>query len=454
MTRSAGNLRTSRSAARRRRRPQRTPASAAPSSARRSVRPPAQRSRGSSGAGVGAGVGLLTGTAVGAGYGYDSAWVLQRRYDNAYLQCMYAKGNKVPVSRDLRRRRAQQASGPARPRRHRTTRRLRRRTSRRPRRAEPGARPSRASLLEDALDLGEVFGRAQFGADRVRSGLFQDPVDRLQAARQPRALGVVRVQRALQRRQLVVQLARERVVAARAVDLLRERFDEPPRRVGVEIRIGIGLFLRAAPVGGGGGGGSCARPAAAPVRRGGWRRRLVARDRRRLRFGRQGRRRRVARDRRRLRLGGGGAGSGIRARGASVRAARGSGASARVGLLTRPPRARARRRSAVGLDAPIGSRAPLRLVAPLGRDPPVGPTRRSARRAVRAPPLQAAETPRRARILLRVPGELPPDRLVEVDAEPVGEMDRVQDRVGDRVGRGVRLRRRRQGRARRRRRAT
>jgi hypothetical protein len=54
---------------------------------------------GSSGAGVGAGVGLLTGTAVGAGYGYDSWWVLQQRYDNAYLQCMYANGNKVPVSR-------------------------------------------------------------------------------------------------------------------------------------------------------------------------------------------------------------------------------------------------------------------------------------------------------------------------------------------------------------------
>jgi hypothetical protein len=54
---------------------------------------------GSSGAGVGAGVGLITGTAVGAGYGYGSAWTLQQRYDNAYLQCMYAKGNKVPVSR-------------------------------------------------------------------------------------------------------------------------------------------------------------------------------------------------------------------------------------------------------------------------------------------------------------------------------------------------------------------
>lgn len=54
---------------------------------------------GSSGAGVGAGVGLLTGTAIGAGYGSGSAYVLQQRYDHAYLQCMYAKGNKVPVSR-------------------------------------------------------------------------------------------------------------------------------------------------------------------------------------------------------------------------------------------------------------------------------------------------------------------------------------------------------------------
>jgi len=53
---------------------------------------------GGSGAAIGAGAGLLTGTAVGAGYGYDSWWVLQRRYDNAYLQCMYAKGNKVPLS--------------------------------------------------------------------------------------------------------------------------------------------------------------------------------------------------------------------------------------------------------------------------------------------------------------------------------------------------------------------
>ena len=67
---------------------------------------------GSSGAGVGAGVGLLTGTAIGAGYGYDSAWALQRRYDHAYLQCMYAKGNKVPVSAAYTSPRAQVGGAP------------------------------------------------------------------------------------------------------------------------------------------------------------------------------------------------------------------------------------------------------------------------------------------------------------------------------------------------------
>jgi hypothetical protein len=67
---------------------------------------------GSSGAGVGAGVGLITGTAVGAGYGYDSWWALQRRYDNAYLQCMYAKGNKVPLSASYTQPRAQVSSAP------------------------------------------------------------------------------------------------------------------------------------------------------------------------------------------------------------------------------------------------------------------------------------------------------------------------------------------------------
>jgi hypothetical protein len=51
------------------------------------------------GAAVGAGVGLLGGTAAGAGNAQTSQISVQRRYDNAYVQCMYAKGNQVPVAR-------------------------------------------------------------------------------------------------------------------------------------------------------------------------------------------------------------------------------------------------------------------------------------------------------------------------------------------------------------------
>ena len=47
-------------------------------------------------AGVGAGAGLLVGAAAGSNYGYDSAYGLQRRYNIAYEQCMYAKGNQIP----------------------------------------------------------------------------------------------------------------------------------------------------------------------------------------------------------------------------------------------------------------------------------------------------------------------------------------------------------------------
>jgi hypothetical protein len=53
---------------------------------------------GSSGAGVGAGVGLLTGALIGSSTANASAYTLQHRYDIGYTQCMYAKGNKVPVS--------------------------------------------------------------------------------------------------------------------------------------------------------------------------------------------------------------------------------------------------------------------------------------------------------------------------------------------------------------------
>src|SRR6266481_7490818 len=51
------------------------------------------------GAAVGAGAGLPGGTAVGAGNAYGSGVSAQWRYDIGYVQCMYAKGNQVPVGR-------------------------------------------------------------------------------------------------------------------------------------------------------------------------------------------------------------------------------------------------------------------------------------------------------------------------------------------------------------------
>jgi len=53
---------------------------------------------GSQGAGVGAGVGLVTGALVGQGYAGGTYYAVQQRYDFAYQQCMYAKGNKIPVA--------------------------------------------------------------------------------------------------------------------------------------------------------------------------------------------------------------------------------------------------------------------------------------------------------------------------------------------------------------------
>ncbi|MBI5581449.1 MAG: glycine zipper family protein [Deltaproteobacteria bacterium] len=48
------------------------------------------------GAAIGAGAGLLGGAALGSGQGYSAGREVQRRYDNAYQQCMYAKGNQIP----------------------------------------------------------------------------------------------------------------------------------------------------------------------------------------------------------------------------------------------------------------------------------------------------------------------------------------------------------------------
>lgn len=57
---------------------------------------------GGSGAAIGAGAGLLTGSAFGVGAAQTSGYGVQRRYDHAYLQCMYAAGDKVPVYGPLR----------------------------------------------------------------------------------------------------------------------------------------------------------------------------------------------------------------------------------------------------------------------------------------------------------------------------------------------------------------
>ena len=51
---------------------------------------------GGQGAGVGAAMGAITGTAVGAGPAQQAQMSLQQRYDIAYEQCMYARGNQVP----------------------------------------------------------------------------------------------------------------------------------------------------------------------------------------------------------------------------------------------------------------------------------------------------------------------------------------------------------------------
>ena len=49
-------------------------------------------------AGAGAGIGMATGALAGTEAGNASALGLQRRYDYAFMQCMYAKGHKIPVS--------------------------------------------------------------------------------------------------------------------------------------------------------------------------------------------------------------------------------------------------------------------------------------------------------------------------------------------------------------------
>jgi len=48
------------------------------------------------GLGIGAASGAIVGSAAGIDPSYGAGREVQRRYDIAYLQCMYAKGNQVP----------------------------------------------------------------------------------------------------------------------------------------------------------------------------------------------------------------------------------------------------------------------------------------------------------------------------------------------------------------------
>jgi outer membrane lipoprotein SlyB len=56
---------------------------------------------GQQGAAVGAGAGLVVGSVAGADAAQQSSWGSQRQYDNAYIQCMYAKGHRVPVPANM-----------------------------------------------------------------------------------------------------------------------------------------------------------------------------------------------------------------------------------------------------------------------------------------------------------------------------------------------------------------
>ena len=65
-------------------------------------------------AAAGAGIGLLFGALAGAGAGSQSAYGVQRRYDNSYTQCMYSKGHRVAVPGNVARvQQPQQVTPPA-----------------------------------------------------------------------------------------------------------------------------------------------------------------------------------------------------------------------------------------------------------------------------------------------------------------------------------------------------
>jgi uncharacterized protein YcfJ len=65
-----------------------------------------------SGAAIGAGGGLLMGSAAGSNNAAAGGYNAQRRFDNVYMQCMYTRGNQVPVRGDMQRSRYSQMPPP------------------------------------------------------------------------------------------------------------------------------------------------------------------------------------------------------------------------------------------------------------------------------------------------------------------------------------------------------
>lgn len=57
---------------------------------------------GGQGAAIGAGTGVLAGGLVGSDNARTSGLINQQRYDQGYIQCMYAKGHHVPVAGTFR----------------------------------------------------------------------------------------------------------------------------------------------------------------------------------------------------------------------------------------------------------------------------------------------------------------------------------------------------------------
>ena len=58
--------------------------------------------QGGQGAAIGAGIGLLYGAIAAANASSAATWQMQRQYDGAYMQCMYARGNQVPMRMSYR----------------------------------------------------------------------------------------------------------------------------------------------------------------------------------------------------------------------------------------------------------------------------------------------------------------------------------------------------------------